>query len=154
MVTLLTSLQTQWQSKAGYIICEFCCQIQITLWYLFQKSGVAFLIMSILFLLNVEKKSCCGLLVVLCYHINVSMDSVFADAVIFNLSTPTNGCYVDVQFSNKSVDFASKYIPSIHFSLITTFSNSQSPLAQNNCYSLSTGLRSIHFDTHSTPFPL
>lgn len=80
------------------------------------------------------------------------MDSIFADAIIINLPTPTNGyCIWDVQFSNRTVGFASKYPQVSTLLSIISFSKSQSPLAWNNYHSLSIGLQCIYFDQSTLP---
>lgn len=63
------------------------------------------------------------LVIVLCYHVNVTTISIFGDAINISLPTPTNECHLwEIQLINKNAS-ASKYLTTYP---IATFPKSQS----------------------------
>lgn len=90
--------------------------------------------------------------VVLCPHRHAIVVSPLTDGIAINLPGPLSGCHKgDIQFMNKIVGLASKYVSGTQTSSLTTFSNPQSLPAQTNHSSLPMGVRCVHLDTSPPP---
>ena len=77
------------------------------------------------------------------------MESIFRDAIIISLLTPSSGCHVqEVLLVNRIASFVSQALTPL---CIITFSKSQSPLTWNNYNTLPSGQNSTHFGTPPTP---